>query len=97
VEGVNMGRNYNLDSGYVTVPEASEIVKRVLGIVNKEDKSHYNQILKGAKKGRYGGKMHGKRMYQVRKQDIKYAEELLTTEKVRLLHIELADSVTVER
>lgn len=88
-----MGKNYNLDPGYVTIPEANDIVKRMLGIVHKEDKTHYNKILKGAKKGLYGGKLHGKRMYQVRKADIlQYAEELIEAEKIKLFHIDLASS-----
>lgn len=86
-----MGKNYNLDPGYVTIPEANDIVKRMLGIVHKEDKTHYNKILKGAKKGLFGGKLHGKRMYQVRKADIlQYAEELIEAEKIKLFHIDLA-------
>ena len=94
-EGLEMGRNYQLDPGYVTIPEASDIVKRMLGIVNKEDKTHYNQILKGAKKGLYGGKLHGKRMYQVRKADIvQYAEELLEAEKIKLFQFEMATDAT---
>ena len=38
--------------------------------------SHYNKILNGAKKGMFGSKKHGTRMYQVRKEDIiQYAAE----------------------
>lgn len=94
-----MGRNYNLDPGYVTIPEAANIVKRMLGIVKKEDKTHYNTILRGAKKGWFGGKTHGKRMYQVcRKEIIQYAEELLKAERFNLFNFDIStDSKEIER
>ncbi|MGG5255378.1 hypothetical protein ACQYAD_18285 [Neobacillus sp. SM06] len=86
-----MVKKYHLDPGYVTIPEANEIVLRILRIVNKGDKSHYNKILEGAKKGIFGGKKHGSRMYQVRKDDIvQYAEECLQNEKANLFNVEIA-------
>ncbi|MGJ7922902.1 hypothetical protein [Neobacillus sp. LXY-4] len=85
-----MTKNYHLDPGYVTIPEANKIVLRILGVANKDDKSHYNKILNGAKKGLYGGKKHGSRMYQVRREDIiQYAEELLQVEKINLFDFDL--------
>ncbi|HZG72369.1 MAG TPA: hypothetical protein VEY51_12610 [Chondromyces sp.] len=78
-------RTYHLDPGYVTIPEATRIVTRMLCITNKDDRVHYKKILRGAKKGWFGGKMHGKRMFQVRRRDIiQYAEELLEAEKFNL-------------
>ncbi|XJZ27034.1 hypothetical protein ACF5W4_17185 [Bacillota bacterium Lsc_1132] len=86
-----MVKKYHLNPGYVTIPEANEIVLRILRIVNKGDKSHYNKILEGAKKGLFGGKKHGSRMYQVRKDDIvQYAEECLQNEKENLFNLEIA-------
>jgi hypothetical protein len=80
-----MGRKYHLDPGYVTIPVAANIVKEMLGITNPDDHSHYYKILRGAKKSWFGGKMHGKRMFQVRRVDIiKYGEELLEAEKFNL-------------
>lgn len=99
LEGFDLGRSYNLETGYITVPDANKIVLRVLGIVNKEDKTYYNKILSDAKKGKYGGKLHGKRIYQVRKDDImQYAEELLHAEKLKLFKLEFAKNTEeVER
>ncbi|RSK28827.1 hypothetical protein EJF36_19180 [Bacillus sp. HMF5848] len=89
-----MVRKYNLDPGYITVPEANQIVLRVLRIVNKNDKSHYNKILAGAKKGLYGGKKYGSRMYQVRKEDIiEYAEKQLQNEQLQLFDIKVTTSL----
>lgn len=85
-----MKRKYHLDPGYVTIPEAANIVKRMLGITNEEDHSHYKKILRGAKRSCFGGKMHGKRMFQVRRVDIiKYGEELLEAEKFNLFTFDL--------
>jgi hypothetical protein len=85
-----MGRKYHLDPGYVTIPEAANIVKGMLGISNEDDHSHYLKILRGAKKNWFGGKMHGKRMFQVRRIDIiKYGEELLEAEKFNLFTFDL--------
>jgi len=89
MEEVSMRRIYHLDPGYVTIPEAANIVKRMLGITNKDDQSHYKKILRGAKKSWFGGKMHGKRMFQVRRDDIiRYGEELLEAEKFNLFTFE---------
>ncbi|KKI93237.1 hypothetical protein WQ54_05210 [Bacillus sp. SA1-12] len=89
-----MKKNYHLDPGYVTVPEANKIVLRILRIVNQHDKSHYNKILEGAKKGLFGGKKHGTRMYQVRKEDIiQYAEKCLQSEQLQLFDLELGISL----
>lgn len=80
-----MTRHYNLSPGYITIPTAAKIVLRILDIKNKDDQSYYKKILSGAKKGWFGGKMHGKRMFQVRKKDIfQYAEELLFAETYNL-------------
>ncbi|MGM0904446.1 MAG: hypothetical protein ACQEXB_25525 [Bacillota bacterium] len=85
-----MGRRYHLDPGYVTIPEAANIVKRMLGITNEEDHAHYKKILRGAKRSWFGGKMHGKRMFQVRRVDIiKYGEELLEAEKFNLFTFDI--------
>ncbi|MDQ0246161.1 hypothetical protein J2S09_003748 [Bacillus fengqiuensis] len=74
----------------MTIPEANKIVLRILNIFDKEDKSHYNKILAGAKKGMFGGKKHGSWMYQVRKEDIiQYAEECLRSEKLNLFNFQL--------
>jgi hypothetical protein len=90
-----MGRNYHLDPGYVTIPVAANIVKRMLGITNEEDHSYYQKILRAAKRSWFGGKMHGKRMFQVRRVDIiQYGEELLEAEKYNLFTYELAASQT---
>lgn len=73
-----MSRKYNTDPGYVTIPEADEIVLRMLRFKNPNEKSHYNKILAGAKKGLFGGKKYGARMYQVQINAIKeYANECL--------------------
>jgi hypothetical protein len=86
-----MGRKYHLDPGYVTIPEAANIVKGMLGITNEDDHTHYKKILRGAKKNWFGGKMHGKRMFQVRRVDIiLYGEELLEAEKFNLFTFDLA-------
>ncbi len=92
-------KKYHLDPGYVTIPEANEIVLRILRIVNKGDKSHYYKILEGAKKGLFGGKKHGSRMYQVRKDDIiHYAEECLQSEQRNLLNLEIvSDETEIEK
>ncbi len=80
-----MTRHYNLSPGYITIPTAAKIVLRILDIKNNDNQSYYKKILSGAKKGWFGGKMHGKRMFQVRKKDIfKYAEELLSAETYNL-------------
>ncbi|MGJ7922530.1 hypothetical protein [Neobacillus sp. LXY-4] len=79
-----MTRNYHLDPGYITIPSASKIVRQKLGIVTDE-KFYYIKILNGAKKGWFSGKMHGRRMFQVRRNEIiQYAEELLQAEKYNL-------------
>lgn len=89
-----MAKNFHLDPGYVTVPDANKIILRMLRITNQNDKSHYLKILNGAKKGLFGGKKHGKRMYQVRKEDIiQYAEECIQNEQLQLFDIELATSL----
>lgn len=94
-----MGRMYHLDSGYVTIPEASNIVKRTLGIAKKDDKTYYFKILRFAKNGWFGGKMHGKRMFQVRRKDIvQYAEELLEAQRFNLFNFHLAtESIAVKQ
>lgn len=79
-----MSRNYHLDAGYITIPTASKIVRRFLDIP-RDDKSHYIKILSGAKKGWFGGKMHGRRMFQVRREEIiQYAKELQLAETYNL-------------
>ena len=85
-----MARNYHLDPGYITIPAASKIVQGVLGIVNDDDViSHYLKILNGAKKGWFGGKMHGRRMFQVRREEIiQYAKDLQRAEKYNLFTYE---------
>ncbi|OAS87788.1 MULTISPECIES: hypothetical protein [Metabacillus] len=89
-----MTKNYHLDLGYVTVPEANKIVLRILRITNQNDKSHYNKLLTGAKEGLYGGKKYGKRMYQVRREDIiQYAETCLQNEQLQLFDIELVTNL----
>ncbi|SEN71228.1 hypothetical protein SAMN05192533_11832 [Mesobacillus persicus] len=93
-----MGRMYHLDHGYITIPEANNIVKRTLGIVKKDDKTYYFKILRFAKKGWFGGKMHGKRMFQVRRKDIvQYAEELLEAQRYNLFNFHLATELTEVR
>ena len=80
-----MARNYHLEPGYITIPTASKIVQSVLEIVHDEDNSLYLKILSGAKKGWFGGKMHGRRMFQVRQEEIiQYAKELQQEEKYNL-------------
>jgi hypothetical protein len=82
-------RSYHLEPGYITIPTASKIVEGVLGIVYDEDFSHYLKILNGAKKGWFGGKMHGRRMFQVRREEIiQYAKELQQAEKYNLFTYE---------
>jgi hypothetical protein len=88
-EGFELVRHYHLNAGYITIPTASKIVLEVLGIV-EDDKSHYKKILSGAKKGWFGGMMHGRRMFQVRRKDIiQYAEELLEAEKYNLFSLDV--------
>jgi hypothetical protein len=87
-------RTYHVDPGYVTIPEANKIVLRILNIIDQGDKSHYNKILSGAKKGLYGGKKYGSRMYQVKREEIvQYAEESLQKEKLKLFNIEIVSVV----
>jgi hypothetical protein len=89
IGGIRLARNYNLDPGYITIPTASKIVQSVLGIVHDENFSHYLRILSGAKKGWFGGKMHGRRMFQVRQVEIiQYAKELQHAEKYNLFTYE---------
>lgn len=89
-----MTRHYNLDSGYITIPEANDVVKRILKIANQNDKTHYHIILEGAKKGQFGGKKHGKRIYQVlREEIIHYANELLKKETLKLFNIDIIKSI----
>lgn len=89
-----MARTYNLDPGYVTIPEANKIVQRILNIIDLGDKSLYNKILNDAKKGLFGGKKYGSRMYQVKREDItQYAEECLQKEKLKLFNIEVVSDV----
>lgn len=84
-----MAKTYHLDPGYITVPEANRIILRILKIINKDNKSHYNKILAGAKKGLFGGKKYGTRMYQVRREDIiHYAQKCLQNEQLQLFDIE---------
>ena len=86
-----MARNYHLEPGYITVPQANEIVLTMLRIANRQEKKHYNRILAGAKKGEFGGKKHGSRMYQVREADIReYGIACLQEEQVQLFQIEIA-------
>jgi hypothetical protein len=85
-----MVKQFNLDPGYVTIPEANRIVLRILKVFNKDDKSHYNKILDAAKKGIFSGKKYGSRMYQVRRDDIiQYAEETLRSEQLDLFNLEI--------
>lgn len=85
-----MPRRYHLDPGYVTIPEAANIVKKMLGIYNQEEQNHYTFILRGVKKGWFGGKMHGKRMFQARRKDIiQYGEELIEAEKFNLFNLDI--------
>ena len=85
-----MVKTFNLDPGYVTIPEANKIVLRILNVYNKDDKSHYNKILDAAKKGLFGGKKYGSRMYQVLRNDIiQYAERTLRNEKLDLFNLEI--------
>jgi len=89
-----MTKHYHLEPGYVTIPEANKIVLRILRIVDINEKSHYTKILTAAKKGLYGGKKYGSRMYQVRRQDIiQYAERHLQTEQLELFNIDLATNL----
>lgn len=75
-------RKYHLEPGYITIPDANKIVLRILRIVNQKDQTHYRKILAEAKKGLYGGRKYGERIYTVRKKDIiQYAEELLREEQ----------------
>jgi len=84
-------RKYHLDPGYITIPDANKIVLRILRIANQADQTHYRKILAGAKKGLYGGKKYGERIYTVLKKDIiQYAEELLQEEQKKLLHLTVA-------
>lgn len=83
-----MSRTYHLDHGYITIPTASKIVLNTLGII-QDEQSHYLKILSGAKKGWFEGKMHGRRMFQVRKDEIiKYADELKRIETYNLFTYE---------
>lgn len=85
-----MARHYRLEPGYITIPEANDVVKRILKIANQNDKTHYRIILEGAKKGHFGGKKHGKKIYQVLREDIiHYAEVLLKEEKLKLYNIHI--------
>jgi hypothetical protein len=91
---LTMTRHYHLDPGYITIPEANDVVKRILKIANQNDKTHYHIILEGAKKGKFGGKKHGKRIYQVlREEIIQYANEFLQEEKLKLFNIEVIKSL----
>ncbi|ARK32421.1 hypothetical protein [Halalkalibacter krulwichiae] len=89
-----MARNYHLDPGYMTVPEANKMVLTMLRITNQDDKTHYRKILSAAKKGQLGGKKYGTRMYQVRKKDIEeYAINCLQEEQIKLFDIEVVDNL----
>ena len=81
-----MMRNYHLDPGYITIPHAARIVNGMLGTTDKKErKQQYVKILRGAKKGWFGGKMHGRRMFQVYRNDIlQYGKELVEAEKYNL-------------
>jgi hypothetical protein len=86
--GLFLSRKYHLDAGYITIPAATKIVLKFLDI-KIDDKSHYLKILRGAKKGWFGGKMHGKRMFQVSREEIlQYANQLQQTEKYNLFTFE---------
>jgi hypothetical protein len=92
--GLELTTRYHLEPGYVTVPDANKMVLSILKMVGQEDKSHYNKILIGAKKGLFGGKKYGSRMYQVRNEDIRlYAEECLQTEKLTLFNFEIVSNL----
>ncbi|WP_078429830.1 hypothetical protein [Alkalihalobacterium alkalinitrilicum] len=85
-----MSQKYHLESGYMTVPDANRMVLNMLRITNLNEKSHYKKILAGAKKGLFGGKKHGTRMYQVRKDDInEYVLKCLQEEQLKLFNIEV--------
>lgn len=89
-----MVKNYHLDPGYITVPEANRIVLNMLRITNRNEKKHYNKILAAAKQGLYGGKKHGTRMFQVRKTDIiEYAFSCLKDEQIQLYKIEVVQDI----
>ncbi|MDT8861800.1 hypothetical protein N0O92_16425 [Alkalihalobacillus sp. MEB130] len=90
-----MPKNYRLEPGYITVPEANKVVLNMLRITNQDETSHYKKILQGAKEGLYGGKKHGARMYQVRLKDIKeYALQCLETEQLQLYKIEVVKNLS---
>jgi hypothetical protein len=92
--GLDLTTRYHLEPGYVTVPDANKMVLSILKMVGHEDKSHYYKILNGAKKGLFGGKKYGSRMYQVRKEDIRlYAEECFQTEKLKLFNFEIVSDL----
>ncbi|GGM31715.1 hypothetical protein GCM10011351_17400 [Paraliobacillus quinghaiensis] len=89
-----MVRKYKTDPGYVTIPEANDIVRRMLRIVDKDDKTYYNKILEKAKHGAFGGKKYKKRMYQVRRKDIEqYAQELLKDQQLNLYDFEFTSNL----
>lgn len=84
--GARVARHYHLDPGYITIPKAASIINGMLAISDqKEQKQQYKKILRGAKKGWFGGKRHGKRMLQVYRNDIlQYGKELMEAEKYNL-------------
>lgn len=85
-----MVKKYHLDPGFITVPDANRIVLHMLRITNQKEKKHYNKILAGAKKGLFGGKKHGTRMFQVRQADvIEYAQKCLKDEQLKLYNIDV--------
>ncbi|MCT2537106.1 hypothetical protein NC661_05955 [Aquibacillus koreensis] len=78
-------RLYNVDPGYVTITEASEIVSQLLRLTDKESNTYKIKIREDAKKGLFGGKKYKKRMYQVKRADIiQYAQDIKRQEQVEI-------------
>jgi hypothetical protein len=77
---VSMKRNYSLVEGYLTIPQASELIAERIGKKNNKstEKRYYKIILSGAKEGNYGAIKYGSKMYQVKLSEIsKFTEKEL--------------------
>ncbi|WP_186579783.1 hypothetical protein [Aquibacillus kalidii] len=87
-------RHYNVDPGYVTITEASEIVSNILRLTKQDSQTYKTTIREGAKNGLFGGKKYKKKMYQVKRADIyQFAHDLKREEQLALYNIEIAPNL----
>ncbi|MBM7703572.1 hypothetical protein [Metabacillus iocasae] len=90
-----MKRMYQTNKGFITIPEATRIMVKMLKVQSeKEAQAHYQELLDKAKLGMFGAKRFGTRMYQVKRDAIiEYAEECALEERINLFNIHLVENI----